>query len=193
MVSTAERVQSRPLREHFSRAQSSVCLFPPHNFIFRSVLISFVGLPRLELARNMELRWLIGVSVMGLLLTVTTSQKYPQQKSPNYFNGRIPPARYYSDRPITQDDYLPVANIKPVYGSNSLGGSYNKYPPKDYNVPLSYCPQVGGLESHCRPAKDCAVWYDLVRKTPGTSCTLENGQDKGVCCPDMPYNGLCQN
>jgi peroxidase len=146
----------------------------------------------------MELRWLIGVSVMGLLLTVATSQKYPQQKSPNYSTERIPPARYYSDRPITQDDYRPV---KPVYGSNapergnynkylnSAGGSYSKYPPKDYNVPLSYCPEVGGLESHCRPAKDCAVWYDLVRKTPGTSCTLENGQGKGICCPDLPYNG----
>jgi hypothetical protein len=140
---------------------------------------------------------------MGLLLTVATSQKYPQQKSPGYPNERIPPARYYSDRPITQDDYLPV---KPVYGSNfheegndykypsshlAAGGSYNKYPPKDYNVPLSYCPEVGGLESHCRPAKDCAVWYDLVRKTPGTSCTLENGQGKGICCPDLPYNGQC--
>jgi peroxidase len=137
----------------------------------------------------MELRWLIGVSVMGLLLTVASSQKHHQQ-SPNYSKERIFPARYYSDRPVTQDDYLPAANTKPDYDSNSPGGGY-KSPPKDYDVPLSYCPDVGGLESNCRPAKDCAVWYDLVRKTPGTSCTLENGHGKGMCCPDIPYNGIC--
>ena len=137
----------------------------------------------------MKLRWLIGVSVMGLFLTVASSQKHHQQ-SPNYSKERIFPARYYSDRPITRDDYLPDANTKPTYSSNSLGGDY-KSPSKDYDVPLSYCPDVGGLESHCRPAKDCAVWYDLVRKTPGTSCTLENGHGKGMCCPDIPYNSKC--
>jgi hypothetical protein len=42
----------------------------------------------------------------------------------------------------------------------------------------AFAPKVGGLESHCRPAKDCAVWYDLVRKTPGTACTLHNGYDE---------------
>jgi hypothetical protein len=139
---------------------------------------------------NMELRWLIEVSVMGLLLTVTTSQKYPQPKSTSYPNERAPLAnRYNSDRPTmtTDDDYLPVAAIEPGYGTNSPGGNYNqypnpaggsdndstKYPAKDYHVPLSYCPEVGGLESHCRPAKDCAVWYNIVRTIPGTSCTLE--------------------
>jgi hypothetical protein len=64
----------------------------------------------------MELRWLIEVSVMGLLLTVTTSQKYPQPKSTSYPNERAPLAnRYNSDRPImtTDDDYLPVAAIEP--------------------------------------------------------------------------------
>jgi hypothetical protein len=147
---------------------------------------------------------------MGLLLTVTTSQKYPQPKSTSYPNERAPLAnRYNSDRPTmtTDDDYLPVAAIEPVYGTNSPGGNYNqypnpaggsdndstKYPAKDYHVPLSYCPEVGGLESHCRPAKDCAVWYSIVRTIPGTSCTLDNGQGgQGICCPNMPYNGSMQ-
>jgi hypothetical protein len=154
----------------------------------------------------MELRWLIEVSVMGFLLMVVTSQKYPQPKSTSYPNERVPPANgYNSDRPITTtgDDYLPVAAIEPVYGTNYPRGNYNqypnpaggsdndsKYPAKDYHVPLSYCPEVGGLESHCRPAKDCTVWYNIVRTIPGTACTLENGQGgQGICCPNMPYNG----
>ena len=136
----------------------------------------------------MELRRLIRVSLMGLLLAVAYSQKYPQQ-SPNLSMGRIFPARYYSDQPNSQDDYPPAVNVKPNYGSIPVVGGGYKSPSKDYNVPLSYCPDVGGLESHCRPAKDCAVWYDLVRKTPGTSCTLENGHGRGICCPDIPYNG----
>jgi hypothetical protein len=118
---------------------------------------------------------------MGLLLTVTTSQKYPQPKSTSYPNERAPLAnRYNSDRPImtTDDDYLPVAAIEPVYGTNSPGGNYNqynnpaggsdndstKYPAKDYHVPLSYCPEVGGLESHCRPAKYCVPTGQRLRR-----------------------------
>jgi hypothetical protein len=155
----------------------------------------------------MKFGWLIEVSVMGFLLTVATSQKYPKPKLSSYPNERVPLAnRYNSDRPITtkNDDYLPVAAIQPVSETTSPGGNYNQYPSKstgenandsqypvkDDRVPLSYCPEVGGLESHCRPAKDCAVWYNVVRKIPGTSCTLENGQGgQGICCPHMPYNG----
>ncbi len=50
-----------------------------------------------------------------------------------------------------------------------------------------YCPKVGGLESRCRPIRDCAVWHDLVQATPGTACQLSDGYP-GSCCPDLPYN-----
>ncbi|XP_032795230.2 peroxidase [Daphnia magna] len=52
----------------------------------------------------------------------------------------------------------------------------------------SSCPNVGGLESTCRPLVECAVWYDLLLTTPGTSCILSDGKTPGGCCP-----GLLQN
>ncbi|XP_046438483.1 peroxidase-like [Daphnia pulex] len=51
----------------------------------------------------------------------------------------------------------------------------------------SSCPAVGGLESKCRPVKDCAVWYDLVLATPDAGCALADG-GPGACCPDLPAN-----
>ena len=49
------------------------------------------------------------------------------------------------------------------------------------------CPTIGGLESKCRPIKDCAVWYDSILATPHTACTLAEGCP-GACCPDIPAN-----
>ena len=49
---------------------------------------------------------------------------------------------------------------------------------------------MGGLESQCRPASDCAVWYDLVvNYLPESLCKLANGVP-GSCCPDIPSNGI---
>lgn len=59
----------------------------------------------------------------------------------------------------------------------------SKYPAYEY-----YCPKIGGLESECRLAKDCAIWFDLVLATPGTACKLPDGTP-GACCPGLPYNG----
>ena len=130
----------------------------------------------------MSLRKLIQVLVMGLLLIAgIASQNCPYQ--PTYFED----SGYHSERPsYPARSILPVANAKFLYDADQ-GGGY-KYSPEAY----THCPKVGGLESHCRPAKDCAVWYDLVRKTPGTACTLRNGRGKGICCPDLPLNGKSQ-
>ena len=64
---------------------------------------------------------------------------------------------------------------------------YPTYPPpyKAYET----CPAMGGYESKCRPAKDCSVWYDLVLATPKAGCKLTDG-NPGICCPDLPYNGM---
>lgn len=60
----------------------------------------------------------------------------------------------------------------------------NKYEEKNpYN-----CPKIAGYESHCQPAKDCAIWYDLVLTTPGTACKLVSNGHPGMCCPLLPYN-----
>ena len=54
---------------------------------------------------------------------------------------------------------------------------------------LDYCPKMGGLESQCRPASKCAVWYDLVNDLSKSACKLANGAP-GACCPDIPSNGI---
>ena len=52
-----------------------------------------------------------------------------------------------------------------------------------------YCPKIAGLESHCRPIPDCAIWYDVVLASlPESACKLADGSP-GSCCPDIPYNG----
>ncbi|EFX86585.1 hypothetical protein DAPPUDRAFT_307784 [Daphnia pulex] len=71
-----------------------------------------------------------------------------------------------------------VANSE-AYGTYTLA-----YKPVEK---VYYCPKVGGLESRCRPIRDCAVWHDLVESTPGTACQLSDGYP-GACCPDLPYN-----
>ncbi|KAK4008473.1 hypothetical protein OUZ56_013613 [Daphnia magna] len=66
---------------------------------------------------------------------------------------------------------------------------YRRVPPPTYEVkePAYYCPNVAGLETRCRPTKDCAVWYDEVLATPSTACKLSDG-NPGSCCPDLPFN-----
>ena len=70
---------------------------------------------------------------------------------------------------------------KRQYQSNPtyLFGNYYTY----------YCPKVAGHESHCRPTKDCALWYDAVLATPGTACKLPDGSP-GACCPRHPSNSI---
>ncbi len=135
---------------------------------------------------KMSLRKLIEVLGMGLLLLAgIASQNCPYQPA-TYFED----PGYHSERPsYPAKSIFPVANAKFLYDADQQRGGY-KYSPGGSTAP--HCPKVGGLESHCRPAKDCAVWYDLVRKTPGTACTLHNGYDSGLCCPDLPLNGNSQ-
>lgn len=68
-----------------------------------------------------------------------------------------------------------------AYGTAKQGYGYGNY---------RTCPNIGGYPSQCRPAKDCAVWYDLVVATPGADCKLTDG-NQGSCCPDLPANGIC--
>ena len=90
-------------------------------------------------------------------------------------------------KPVIPTYYRPKEEpVKPLF--------YPALPVKpDYDVeaPYSdYCPKMGGLESHCRPASDCAVWYDLVLNyLPESACKLANGAP-GSCCPDIPSNGI---
>ncbi|XP_046638989.1 peroxidase-like [Daphnia pulicaria] len=88
--------------------------------------------------------------------------------------------------PYVPDHHVPKSNYKL---ETPLDISYTTANPNQYsNEYPYYCPKVGGYESQCRPAKDCAVWYDLVLITPGTACKLPDGQP-GTCCPDLPHNG----
>lgn len=128
----------------------------------------------------MLLRKLIEVLLMGLLFIIggIASQNCPYQ--PTYFED----PDYRSERPnYPAKSIFPVTNAKFPYDADQQGGGY-----KYSSGGSAHCPKIGGLESHCCPAKDCAVWYDLVRKTSGTACTLENGHGKGICCPDLPLN-----
>ncbi|EFX72420.1 hypothetical protein DAPPUDRAFT_326243 [Daphnia pulex] len=115
----------------------------------------------------MPARWQCGVFVLGLLFVAASSDKCPYQPGPAHQTA----------------GYVPKP-IHPAKSDYNTGGHKPQYPGSHQ----SFCPKVGGLESHCRPAKDCAVWYDLVRKTPWTACTLHNGYDRGLCCPDLPIN-----
>ena len=71
------------------------------------------------------------------------------------------------------------------------GGVCGFIPSRDFSdaSPGNNCPSIGGLESKCRPIKDCAVWYDLVLATPDAACTLPEGSP-GACCPDLPSNSI---
>lgn len=94
------------------------------------------------------------------------------------------PETAYPPRPAYHEAVKPPPHYPGSYKLESLyPESPNQY---DDKYPY-YCPKVGGYESQCRPAKDCAVWYDLVLITPGSSCKLVDGEP-GMCCPDLPYN-----
>ena len=123
----------------------------------------------------MSARWqlLCGILVLGLWLAAASSKECPYRRT-----GYVPKPLYPGAANIQSDCY----NTNPDHGYKSPSKKYSGVPQR------SYCPKVGGLESHCQPAKDCAVWYDLVRKTPGTACTLNNGYEKGLCCPGLPSN-----
>jgi hypothetical protein len=75
-----------------------------------------------------------------------------------------------------------------------VANSYSHYHQPDckHKENVYYCPKVGGLESRCRPIRDCSVWHDLVQATPGTACKLSDGYP-GSCCPDLPYNCIIHN
>lgn len=81
----------------------------------------------------------------------------------------------------------------PVYSTTPFlepSGAASPEGPKKYAGKYSYyCPKVGGYHSQCRPAIDCSVWYEVALSTPGSACTMEDG-DPGICCPDIPYNGV---
>lgn len=98
------------------------------------------------------------------------------------------PAYHESAKPHHYPGYTgPKPSYKPdtpyPVGAAPYPENPNKY---DDKYPY-YCPKVGGYESQCRPAKDCAIWYDLVLSTPGSTCKLPDGEP-GTCCPDLPYN-----
>lgn len=133
---------------------------------------------------KMMLRWLIAVLVMELLFAAANSQTYPS-RFPVY-SDHLPP-KQYPERPITPDYHPPAAGVS----YHNPYTAHHKPVLVEYPAPQQkYCPNIGGLESQCRPAKDCAVWYDAVRATPGTACILENGKSHGICCPDIPLNGI---
>ena len=116
-------------------------------------------------------------------------EPYPQK--PSYHEPKP-----YSPKPAYAEYEPEYGKPKPTYKQESHyhGESYpkpnkpNHYgdskPEYDY-----YCPKIAGYESQCRLAKDCAVWYDLAASVPGTACQLSYG-DPGICCPDIPYNGM---
>lgn len=120
---------------------------------------------------------------------------------PSSFDSEIPwPAypelkpNYHRELPrYVEPSYYPPSNRKPSYKEENL------HPTKDAHqypeIPIKYeekspygCPKIAGYESHCQPAKDCAVWYDVVLTTPGTDCKLASNGHPGICCPHLPYN-----
>jgi peroxidase len=131
--------------------------------------------------------WKLSAVLLVIGLAGIASQNCPYQQ-PTYSEDTA----YYSGRPHNPVKSLfPDTNAKFLYDANQGGNGENyKHSQQGYTTARKFhCPKIGGLESHCRPGKDCAIWYDLVRKTPGTSCTLENGHGKGICCPGFPRNG----
>ena len=135
--------------------------------------------------------WKLSAVLLVMGLAGIASQNCPYQQS-TYSEDTGSPRPDHSGRPNNPVESLfPDTNAKFLYDANQEGNGENyKHSQQGYTTARKFhCPKIGGLESHCRPAKDCAVWYDLVRKTPGTSCTLENGHGKGICCPAFPHNG----
>ena len=117
------------------------------------------------------------------------SQPKPVYREPAY-RPELPKPAY------PEPAYRPEPPYRPAYSHPTKLGYKNEkpypaaepYPTSDYSDPYAYyCPKVAGYESHCRPAKDCAIWYDAVLATPGTACKLPDG-NPGNCCPALPYN-----
>uniref|UniRef100_A0A0P5PEE0 Chorion peroxidase n=1 Tax=Daphnia magna TaxID=35525 RepID=A0A0P5PEE0_9CRUS len=103
--------------------------------------------------------WVSRVLLMGVAFAVASG----------YTNPPLPPQYVVHERP-----------------------NYREVPRPTYDVPkvpepVYYCPKFAGLESHCRPSKDCAVWHNEVFSYPNTACKLSDG-NPGTCCPDLPYN-----
>ena len=100
-------------------------------------------------------------------------------------NPDVPDPLYYPSRNQEQNKPSHIANSYPTKDAQLPGFIPSiKYEEK---YPIS-CPKIAGYESRCQPAKDCAVWYDLVLTTPGTACKLESNGHSGVCCPLLPPN-----
>lgn len=117
---------------------------------------------------------------------------YHVSHGPEPIKPGIPPRSPYieADKPARYPGYTePKPFYKPEAPYTAGAAPYPEDPSKyDEKYPY-YCPKVGGYESECRPAKDCAIWYDIVLSTPGTACKLADGYP-GTCCPDLPYNGM---
>ena len=120
-----------------------------------------------------ELPWIIDPNVKPLHpREITKYPEYPQL----IFRGNKPEK--------SKPSYKPAENTYPIIKD----AQYPEIPIKyDEKNPYS-CPKIAGYESHCRPAKDCAVWYDLVLTAPGTACKLVSHGHPGICCPLLPYN-----
>ena len=131
--------------------------------------------------------WKLSAVLLVMGIAGIASENCPYQQ-PTYSEDTA----YYSGRanhPVKS--LVPDTNVKFLYDANQGGNGENyKHSQQGYTTAQKFhCPKIGGLESHCRPGKDCAIWYDLIRKTPGTSCKLGNGHEKGMCCPGFPRNG----
>ncbi len=116
---------------------------------------------------------------------VYVQPKTAYREKPAYvpYSSEPPKPAYPPSRPAYHESAKP-----PHYpGSYKPDSPYPESPNKYDDKYPYYCPKVGGYESQCRPAKDCAVWYDLVLITPGSTCQLPDGEP-GMCCPDLPYN-----
>lgn len=122
--------------------------------------------------------WLISVLIIGFLLDVDASANCPyHQKATRYGDTQLE----YLPKGSTYSKQLDVS----AESSSEATGGYERV---EYSIKKNKCRSIGGLESQCRPAKDCSIWYDVVRATPRSTCLLPNGYGHGVCCPDLPIN-----
>ncbi|KAI9554243.1 hypothetical protein GHT06_019515 [Daphnia sinensis] len=125
--------------------------------------------------------WSNGILLMGLFFTASQAygpprqHQYVVQDAAYYRRGYPQPP--YPQPPYTQPPYPQPPYTQPPY-TQPTAPTYE---------PVHYCPNVAGLETRCRPTKDCAVWYDETLATPYTACQLSDG-NAGSCCPDIPSN-----
>ena len=94
---------------------------------------------------------------------ITSYYPEPEHHEPSYY-PEVEEPEYYEPTPAP-----PLPEIQPY---------------------TDYCPKMNRLESRCRPASQCSVWYDLVLSNlPESACILPDG-GPGACCPDIPKNGI---